>query len=338
MQSDLSCPCSSSSNRARLHAGEGNFADPACVVDVHHHFEPTGKNVDGTAWTIGMALDEMDRNGVTTAIGYAGPLFPDDVQSGRKKSREINEWSMQLCRAHPGRFGLFASLPLSDVAGSLTEIAYVFDVLGADGIGLATHYDGRGLGDLAFRPIFEELNRRKAVVYVHPAKAPGVTASSLSYESDLISAPWIEFPTNTARTILSLWTAGITRTLPDLRFIFCHGGGIMPILLGRIAGFSGWKTVGPDRLHEVFPDGIYAEFGKFYFELAQAYAPETVEMLLKIVPHSHLLYGSDFSYFPIAHSADLFGDLQLPVELNAQISGRNAFALLPKLASTGPSR
>jgi predicted TIM-barrel fold metal-dependent hydrolase len=220
MQSDINCSI---------------FGDAKRVIDVHHHFEPSAKNVNGVPWTIEMALDQMDRNGVTTAIGYAGPLFPSDVRSGRKIARETNEWSAQLCRTHPGRFGLFASLPLADVEGSLAEIAYAFDVLHADGVGLATHYDGMGLGDPAFEPIFAELNRRNAVVYVHPANAPCATASTLTYESDLISAPWIEFPTNTARTILSLWTAGLTRRLPDLRFIFCHGGGVLPILLGRFA-------------------------------------------------------------------------------------------------------
>jgi predicted TIM-barrel fold metal-dependent hydrolase len=314
MQSDINCSI---------------FGNVKRVIDVHHHFEPSAKNVNGVPWTIEMALDEMDRNGVTTAIGYAGPLFPDDVQSGRKIARDTNEWSAQLCRAYPGRFGLFASLPLGDVEGSLAEIAYALDVLHADGIGLATHYDGAGLGDPKFEPVFAELNRRKAVVYVHPANAPCATASTLTYESDLISAPWIEFPTNTARTILSMWTAGLTRRLPYLRFIFCHGGGVLPILLGRFAGFAGWNTVGPERLATIFPDGVYAEFAKLYFECAQAYAPETIALLRTILPPSHLLFGTDFSYFPIAHSVELFGKLDLPADVRALIAGGNAAALLP---------
>ena len=253
-----------------------------------------------------------------------------DHASGKKKVREINEWAAGLCRAHPGRFGLFASLPLSDVETSLRELAYALDELGADGIGLATHYDGLGLGDPKFRPVFEELNRRKAVVYVHPAGAPCETASSLAYESDLISAPWIEFPTNTARTILSLWASHTTQRLPDITFIFCHGGGVLPILLGRFAGFAGWTTVGAEKLATIFPDGVYAAFGKFYFELAQAYAPETIAMLRAILPESHLLYGSDYSYFPIAHSADLFGALDLPDALRVKIAGENAAAILAR--------
>lgn len=300
------------------------------MIDVHHHFEPSAKNHDGTPWSIEKALDEMDRNAIATAIGYAGPVFADAGDSGHKKARETNEWSTQLCRRHAGRFGLFASLPMTDVDAALSEIAYAFDVLGADGVGLATHYDGAGLGDVRFRPIFEELNRRKAAVYVHPAHAPCATASTLAYESDLITAAWIEFPTNTARTILSLWTAGITRTMPDLKFIFCHGGGVMPILLGRLAGFTGWQGVGPERLKTLFPDGVYAEFAKLYFECAQAYAPETIAMLRAIVPPSHLLFGSDFSYFAISHAVERFRSLTLPDDLREMIAGANAAAILPR--------
>jgi predicted TIM-barrel fold metal-dependent hydrolase len=299
------------------------------VIDVHHHFEPTFKNVDGTAWSIEMAVEELDRNGAAVAIGYAGPVF-DEPGGGRKRAREMNEWSTKRCTDHPGRFGLFASLPMNDVEASLAEIAYAFDVLKADGIGLATHYDGIALGDPKFRPIFEELSRRKAVVYVHPAKLPCSTASHANDEQELISEPWIEFPTNTARTILSLWVSGLTRQMTDLRFIFCHGGGVMPLLLGRIDGLAAWKSVGPERLKSAFPDGIYTEFAKLYFECAQDYAPETIAMLRKIVPESHLLFGSDYSYFPISHSVELFARLDLPPALRAMMSGGNAAALLPR--------
>ena len=332
MHSDGTCTATDSTHGEIVHAGKDNSRGMPRIVDVHHHFEPTAKNVDGTTWSIHMAIDAMDRNAVTAAIAYAGPIFADDAASGRKKSRETNEWSAERCREHPGRFGLFASLDMTDVEGALSEIAHAFDVLHADGIGLATHYDGAGLGDARFRPIFEELNRRKAVVYVHPANAPCATASTLTYESDLITAPWIEFPTNTARTILSLWTSSTTRRLADLTFIFSHGGGVMPILLGRFAGFANWRHVGPERLAGVFPDGVYAEFAKFYVELAQAYAPETIALLRSFMPPSHLLFGSDFSYFPMSHAVEQFRALDLPDDVRAMIAGENAGVLLPRWA------
>lgn len=308
------------------------IAAPAAqrMIDVHHHFEPSFRNVDGTAWSIESAVEQLDRNGVDTAIAFAGPILETDAQDARRRARRINEWSTQLCVDHPGRFGLFASLPMNDVEGSLAEIAYAFDVLKADGIGLVTNYQDAWLGDPKFEPVFVELNRRKAVVFVHPATAPCCTPSTLSYEKGSISTPWVEFPTNTARTILSLWNAGITQRMPDIRFVFCHGGGVMPILLGRIAGFNDWKSVGTDRLAELFPQGIYAEFAKLYFECAQAYAPEAFELVQKVVPPGHLLFGTDYSYFPVAHAVGQFNALQIPDNLRQRIRGANAAQLLPR--------
>jgi len=299
------------------------------LIDVHHHFEPTRRNADATPWSIEAAIEQLDSNGVATAIGYCGPIF-DSGERGRTASRTNNEWATQLGADHPGRFGLFASIPMLDVEVALAEIAYALDVLGADGVGLAPHYEGAWLGDVRFRPIFEELNRRRAVVYVHPAKPACPAAATVNDPNHLISAPWIEFPTDTARTILSLWVSGATRELPGIRFLFCHGGGVMPILLGRLAGFSGWASVGQDRLAALFPDGVYAEFAKLYFECAQAYAPETFALLRSIVPATHLLYGSDYSYFSIAHSMERFGQLDLTAHERELIGARNAMALLPR--------
>ena len=300
------------------------------AIDVHHHFEPTGRNVDGNGWTIAFAIEQLDRNRIDTAIAYAGPVLDTDPVAARRKARQWNEWSTKLCTDHPGRFGLFASLPMNDVEGSLAEIAYAFDVLKADGVGISTQYQDAWLGDARFEPIFQELNRRRAVVFVHPSQAPCCTPATLSYEKGDISAPWIEFPTNTARTILSLWAAGTTRRLPDVRFIFCHGGGVTPALLGRLAGFSGWRGVGEQKMKAIFPDGVHAEFAKLYLDCAQAYAPEEFELLRKVVPPSHLLFGTDFSYFDVDHAVRQFGALDLPADLRRAIRGGNAAALLPR--------
>ena len=297
---------------------------------MHHHFDRSGHTTEGTPWAIERAVEELERNDVTTAIGYAGPIYERDARLARREARETNEWSTTLCRTYPGRFGLFASLPMNDVEGSLHEIAYALDVLEADGIGLATSYDDAWLGDDAFFPIFEELNRRRAVVYVHPMTAACCTKDTLTYLRGAITPPWIEFPTNTARTILNLWSSGTTRRLPDIKFLFSHGGGTMPSLLGRIAGFSGWRSVGPQTLAEIAPDGVYAEFAKLYFECAQAYAPETIDLLRKLVPPSHLLFGTDYSYFPVAHAVEQFGKLDLPDDVRALMRGANAATLLPR--------
>src|SRR5262249_49814803 len=151
-----------------------------------------------SGWTVQRALDELDRNGVATGIASSGSTLP--VQ----EARAFNEFAAQMGRDHPGRFGLFAALPLPDVDACLKEIEHAYDVLKADGVGLVTNYGELWLGDPRFAPVFDELNRRKAVVYVHPADAP--CCDHLSYMAPpTVGGSWIEWPMNSARAILSLF-------------------------------------------------------------------------------------------------------------------------------------
>lgn len=314
---------------------ESGFAAPTGpdrIIDVHHHFQPSGKNADGNEWSPHMAMEELERNAVTAAIGWCGFIITEDIAAGRKQARDWNEWGTKLCSTYPGRFGLFASLPFGDIDGSLAEIRYAYDVLKADGIGLTTSYGNSWLGDQRFALLWQELDARHATVFVHPFDAPCCRASSLSYETGVISSAWMEWPFNTARTILSLLASGTTRKFPNIKFIFSHGGGVMPILIGRLDGFVDWKPVGAQNLKELFPDGIYGEYRKLYFECAQAYAPETMQMLREILPGDRLLYGSDFSYFPMAHSLDLVKKLELPAIVRQALLGGNAASILAKWA------
>ncbi|HYR83239.1 MAG TPA: amidohydrolase family protein [Terriglobia bacterium] len=309
------------------------------LIDVHHHIGPapnTGQRGGGGSvnWSPAKAVEEMDRNGIATGIGYPGPVqsTPSDLDRGRRQARELNEYGTQIAGDYRGRFGLFAALPVADIDGSLKEIEYAVDALNADGFGIATSYGDMWLGDSKLRPIWTELNRRKAVVYVHPNDDRCCTPSTLTYEKQGISGPWLEWPVNTARTILSLMTNGITREFPGIRFIFSHGGGVMPLLIHRIAGFTDWDAVGPERLRALFPNGIEAEFRKLYFEGAQAYSPVNMDALMKLVPASHILFGTDYDRFPIAHSVKLFAALRLSSNVRRAIERDNAVTLLPRWA------
>ena len=302
----------------------------AVSIDVHHHFNPTLKDNEGNPWSVQMALDELDQHGVSAAIASLGPVNDSSSHQRPRRVRDWNEWGTRTCLDHPGRFGLFASIPVPNIDLAVAEIAYAYEVLHADGIGLSTNEGDIWLSDERNWPVFAELNHRKAVVFVHPAPTSNCASLSQAYGGDLISSPWLEFPMNTARAILGLLAKGVTRKYPDIRFIFSHGGGAMPFLMGRIAGFAGWRTVGPEKLAELFPDGIYAEFGKLYFECAQAFAPETINLLRQIVPVAHLLFGSDFSYFSIAHGVEQFCKAQLDEEARKAIGGENAAALFPR--------
>jgi predicted TIM-barrel fold metal-dependent hydrolase len=297
-------------------------------IDVHYHVFPpetlaVAKNPAQKGWTVQRALDVLDRNGIATGIASSGSTLPVE------KARAFNEFGARLNRDHPGRFGLFAALPLPDIDACLKEIEYASDVLRADGFGLVTSYGNLWLGDPKFRPVLAELNRRKAVVYVHPTDAP--CCVGMSYMTPPVVGSWIEWPMHTARTILSLLLNKVTLELPGIRFIFAHDGGAMPMLVGRIAGFA--QSARADfrqKFRDLFPEGVEAEYRKFFFDTAQGYYPVNMAALRALVPDSHILFGSDYPYFGIEAAVSGFRKLNLPPALVRAIERENAQALLPR--------
>jgi predicted TIM-barrel fold metal-dependent hydrolase len=306
-------------------------------IDVHHHFIKPGTMNGIVAASTAQTIEAMELSGTDVAIGWPMAIVARDLQSGRKHAREQNEYGAQLCADHPARFGLFATLPdLTDTDGALEEIRFALDELKADGIGITTNYADVWLGDAKLRPVFDELNSRAATVFVHPSVAACCTRDSLSYMQGNVSEPWLEYPFNTARSMLSLMTSGTLRALPRINFIFCHGGGASSVLLSRISGFSDWQALGHARLAEVFPDGIEAEFRKLYLECAQSFAGPNMQLLRSITPASQLLYGSDYPHFPMSHSNELFQKLHLPPGVQGAISRGNAQRLLPRWGLNTP--
>ena len=305
-------------------------------IDVHYHILPgryasderirehmRTQYVDPATlgWTPQQAIEDMDRNGIERGIGsiVVPGVWLGDVAHGRRIAREWNEDAARIARDHPGRFGVFAPIPLPDTAGSLAEIAYALDVLQADGIGLMTSYDDRWLGDPSFAPVYEELNRRKAVVFVHPT-VPVCCAGILPAVPSFI----VEVPTDTTRAITSLLLTGTLARFPDIRFIFSHGGGTVTVLAARITGLTRMRKDLAERL----PGGAEPELAKLYYDTAIAANPVTMAALTKLAPISHILFGSDYPFVPVAATAmGLKGVGLAPADL-AAIERGNAEALL----------
>jgi predicted TIM-barrel fold metal-dependent hydrolase len=161
-------------------------------IDIHHHFAPPAwvAEVKGrpllqpanTAWTPEKSIEDLDRAGSAAAvISITNPgLWFGDNQTTNRVARACNEYGAKLVQQYPKRFGLFAAMPLPDVDATLKEIAYAYDTLKADGVGLFTSYGDKWLGNAAFRPVMEELNRRRAVVHVHrpPRTAAGTSTTA----------------------------------------------------------------------------------------------------------------------------------------------------------------
>ena len=307
-------------------------AEQAGRVDIHHHMFPPEYSTAIVAhgqppspkWTPAQSLEEMDRGGIATAVLSLSPpnvVFPD-AAFARQLARQVNEYGAGMVRDYPGRFGLFAVLPFPDTEGSLREIEYALDTLKADGIGLMTSYGGQWLGDEAFRPVWEELNRRKAVVYTHPLTP--ACCGSLRYG---VPAADIEWATDTTRTIASLAFTGTAARYPEIRWIFSHGGGTMPFLLSRFTYEEKTMKEKDQRL----PRGLMYELKKFYFDTAQANHPGALAALLKIVAPSQVLFGTDYPYRTAAEVASgLEAQRFAAADLRA-IERDNARKLLPHL-------
>lgn len=217
----------------------------------------------------------------------------------RKMTRDCNEYIAKLTRKNRDKFGFWATLPLPDVAGSLTELEYALDKLDADGIVMLTNYNGRYVGDKEFDPVFKELNRRKVTVFIHPTtpciKTPmgPMQASPISNWPSLI----FEFIFEDTRGILNLFLTGMIDTYPDIRYISSHAGGSMFALAERFSIIAGHG--GPETWPSLTPAGVRKALKeKFFFDLAGFPFQGRIQGLLEYVDASRLLYGSDFPYTP----------------------------------------
>lgn len=311
-------------------------------IDVHHHFfppqylEPLVRWAKATGvgaavqkaqvdWTIARALEEMDRSGLATAVlstSTPGVWF-GEIELSRRLARICNEFAARMAADHPGRFGSFASVPMPDIDGTLAEIEYALDVLKADGIGMTTSYDGAWPGDPRFVPVFEELNRRKAIVYFHPL-APDCCSNLMSY----VPASVVEVPQDTTRAVVSLLFGGTLKRFPDIRFIFSHAGAGVPALAGRMM-----NAVTRSKAVEeaVGPRGVEGELRRLYYDTANSAYKSTMAGLLSLVPLSQVLFGSDYPYLTIGQNLEEMRAAGLNGVQCAAIERSNALALMPWL-------
>ncbi|TWB52358.1 putative TIM-barrel fold metal-dependent hydrolase [Bradyrhizobium sacchari] len=277
------------------------------------------------AWTREKLVEDMDRNGIRAGIlsvaSTPGVWFDLGAAEAGRLARACNEYAAEMMRDHPGRFGLFATLSMLDVDATLKEIEYAFDTLKADGIGLQSSYGDKWLGNAAYKPVLEELNRRKAVVYVHPLVASCCSALSVGTFPAVI-----EVPHDTTRTVTSLLLSGSFARYRDLKWLFSHAGGTIPMMAGRINSFYGAR---PD-LKEFAPEGIEGELRRLHYDTANATFAPSMAALLKLVPASQITYGTDYPYFGLAQFAQL-QKLGLSTSDLDAIGQENAIRLFPRL-------
>ena len=334
--------------------------DSSRRIDVHHHFTPPaylaftsahpgaggfglaggrGRGIGlGSAaptWKLDEDLEDMDKNGTAVAIlSITTPGFWfGSVDEVRKVTRDCNEAAAKLRSDHPGRFGSFAAIPMTDTDGALKEAEHSLDTLKADGIGLFSNYRDKWLGDPSFDPIYQELNRRKAVVFVHPIEG----ACCMNLVKDVPDTV-IEYGADTTRTIASLILSGSTTRFPDITWIFSHAGGMMPFVIERFVSGTrteivpgivtkGQGTVPPANV----PKGVLYEIRKMYFDTAQSTNPVAMRALRTVVPLSQIVYGTDYWYRNAAEtSLGLLGDKVFTADELKAINRTNAERILPR--------
>ena len=312
----------------------------ATLIDTHYHFYPPEyqklwldweekrklPHFPGqVAWSRAKTIEDMDKNGIRTAIqslaSTPGLWFDLPAPEAARIARVCNDYGAEMIRDYPGRFGLFATLSMLDVDTTLKEIEYVFDTLKTDGVGLQSNYGDKWLGHAMYKPIFDELNRRKALVYVHPLVA--ACCGNLSVGT---FPAVIEVPHDTTRTVTSLLLSGGFARWRDIKWLFSHAGGTIPMMAGRINSFYSARP----NLKEFAPEGIEGELRRLHYDTANATFPPNMAALLKLVPVSQVTYGTDYPYFGMGQMTNLKKTGLSDADLNAIGSG-NAIRLLPRL-------
>jgi 6-methylsalicylate decarboxylase len=261
-------------------------------IDVHSHFLPAFyvdalaragmTDVDGwpiPQWSGQTAIEVMDRHGIAAqilSVSSPGVTFLEGLQAV-DLAYALNEYAAMMIREHAPRFGAFAVLPLPDVLAPIAEINHALDTLGLDGVGLLSNYGGTYLGNPRFAPIFAELDRRAAVVFVHPTRPPNFGPLSVG-----LSAPFMEYPFDSARMACDLIKGGTMKPNRRLRLIVAHGGGTIPYLYPRLIAALGLNAA--------------EAFRSFYYDMTATTAPAQTTALLDVAEPGHCMLGFDFPF------------------------------------------
>lgn len=319
-----------------------NRSGSSITIDTHQHLVPdffwqatenANAPVGGLAplhWSKEAAISFMDDAGIDISIlSVSTPgAHTGDSQKARSLARQCNEFLAELVHARPDRFGGFACLPLPDVEPSLQELSYALDDLELDGVVLFTNSVGVYLGDLSLEPIFDELERRKAVVYVHPNPSPDPVAHLLGLPDNLI-----DFPGDTNRAVAQMHYTGRFSRTPHVKYIFSHAGGSIPYLAARfeIIDKMGFISGGEQR-------GTAADmFRRIFWDTALAASDPVLHMLRDVAGIDQVLFGTDFPYLrrdiAVSSKQRILQSAELNDRERAEILGHNASKLFPRLDS-----
>lgn len=311
------------------------------IVDLHHHVIPDfywqASNEDGDAvggitpprWSLDGAIAYLDEARIDTAvasISTPGVHLGDDA-AGRNLARQVNEYLAGIRHDRPDRFGAFAAVPLPDVEGSLEQIAYALDVLELDGVSLMTNAGGSYLGDSRFDAVFTELQRRAAVVFVHPTASPDPIAHTLALPDSLL-----DYPVDTSRAVAKLHYSNTFARTPDIKYVFVHAGGAIPFVASRFGIVDEMNVIPEAEERGAFADTL----PRLYWDTASAFSDPVLHMLRSVTGLGNVVFGTDYPYPRDPISIGGLHQLQDTAELDGgerrSVLGGSAARLIPRLA------
>lgn len=315
-------------------------------IDVHHHIIPDKYSevlikkgisqpfgVTMPSWEVDDTLHFMERNEIASVIfSVSSPgVFFGDITEAISLSRMVNETITDIIAQDPGCFGAFATLPLPDTHASLKELEYSLDTLKMDGIALLSNVNGYYLGDPRFNELFEELNHRRAVVFIHPEVPPGYGVGHYNLPPVLIDVPY-----DTTRAVLKLLFTGTLLRCPNIRFVLAHSGGTVPFLAFRIT-LGEYHDVYKEAMKQMAPEGIITYLKRFFYETALSASPYALGSLSRLVDVSHIVFGSDYPFAPEKITALSLQNLEGYEGFSnsdlQKIERENALSLFPRLAA-----
>ena len=267
------------------------------VIDVHSHIitpefvsalDKEGRLLDEgfplPKWDAEAQLKWMDEAGIATSVLTLAAPQPTSA----KVVRATNEAAAKLKREHPDRFRFCAALPLPDVAAAIEEARYALDVLGADGIKLATNAFGQYLGATELDTLFSFLNERQAVIILHPHRPEPVNRQVMQQTPLAMQ----EYLSETTRAVSNMISRNVLARYPNVKVVVPHCGAYLPLMVPRMQSLT--PVMQANKL--VGDIDWEANLAALYYDLAGAHSPEVIRMLLTITTPDHLLYGSDYPY------------------------------------------
>ena len=280
-------------------------------------------------WSEETQQESMKELGISYALlSISSPsLYTGSKFKSRDLARRVNEQGAEIVSRAPGNLGFLATLPLPHVDSSIFEARHCLDTLHADGVGLMTNYGGVYLGDRRLDGLMEELNGRGALAVIHPTQ-PAVMVPGVNED---IPVPAFEYFVETTRTFINMVQNDTFTRYPDIKWVIPHAGAFLPILADRFESFALMlRFADPDRRADIMEDMAHV-----YYDMAGFSEQKQLEMLLRNVDESHLLYGSDTPYTDITAcvgQAEALENTEKITERQKQLLFTdNALALLPQL-------